>query len=155
MLRGLVLLVACACGRIGFDARGDGGGTDAFAGCPVISAAAGRNHTCAVDRDGRVWCFGTNVDGQVLPGGPLALATPTHVPLAGPAAQIVTGRGFSCARLADGQVQCWGSNAEGKLGNGTLTGTGPTFVSLGSERAIDLVSSSRSACIRRASDGAV
>ena len=58
----VVLVAASACGRIGFDAHGDGGHTDtaadAYTGCPVIAAAAGREHACAIDAKGQVWCFG-------------------------------------------------------------------------------------------------
>ena len=128
---------------------------DAFTGCPITTAATGREHTCAVDVKGNVWCFGRNEFGESIPGGPPAIPEPMRVPLAAAAVEVVTGREFSCARLDDGRVQCWGFNAVGQLGDGTMTQGGPTFVQLGAERAIDLVASSRSACIRRASDSAV
>src|SRR5688572_27483321 len=117
----VVLACACACGRISFDARNDSAAADAFVGCPVTTAAAGRNQTCAVDQRGAVWCFGVNAVGQSVPGGPVVIVEPTQVPLAGPVVQVAAGREVTCARLDDGRVQCWGSNENGKLGDGTTT----------------------------------
>jgi alpha-tubulin suppressor-like RCC1 family protein len=41
----------------------------------VATIAAGTSHTCAQKKDGSVWCWGWNNDGQVSPGAPL-----TNVP---------------------------------------------------------------------------
>src|SRR5687768_13151270 len=111
------MLITGACGRVGFDAH-DGAvtrdaGIDAYTGCRVVAAAAGREHTCALDEKGSVWCFGSNIKGQVLPNGPAYVVTPTKLALGQTVSQLVAGRFFSCARMSDGSVTCWGDGGTG------------------------------------------
>ena len=73
----------------------------------VAQVAAGGWFTCARLERGEVHCWGN------LPG---ASATPTAVPLSGPAVEIACGMSHACARLASGRVECWGSNGSGALG---------------------------------------
>ncbi|HTL33716.1 MAG TPA: hypothetical protein VL326_11360 [Kofleriaceae bacterium] len=154
----LVLLTA-ACGRVGFDARDDAGlsdaGPDAYTGCPVVAASAGREHTCALDMRGNVWCFGDNTKGQVIAGGPPFVVEPTKISLPGQVVQLAAGRAFTCARMLDGNVWCWGENVQGEHGDGGNTNVGPSQVMLGPERAVDIAAGAHDACAIRQSDGAV
>ncbi len=62
-------------------------------------------HTCALARDGGVWCWGGNRAGQAAPGGP-QLVPPTRV--AGlTASAVVAGLGATCA-IDQGVPKCWG-----------------------------------------------
>jgi alpha-tubulin suppressor-like RCC1 family protein len=104
--------------------------TRALAGVDQVTAAGFGDTTCALV-DGRVWCWGTNRDGQlgdgslehetctpsmtstydciaspVLVGGEAGLAGVT---------QITAGTGHVCALDAEGQVWCWGDNRAGQL----------------------------------------
>ncbi len=95
----------------------------------VVSIAAGRNHTCAVRRDGTVWCWGRNSQGQ-LGNGLTALdrsPTPTQVIRANgtPITSIVAVRAgycHTCALDSGKGVLCWGCGSIGELGDGTQQG---------------------------------
>ena len=124
--------------------------------CDFRGVAAGRQHTCAIDGAGAVWCWGLNDAGQSAPGGARHALVPARIELPMPAAQIAAGRDFSCARLDGGAVWCWGDNEDGELGDGTTEfRSAPVAVALGAERAIDLGAGSHHACIRRERDLAI
>jgi alpha-tubulin suppressor-like RCC1 family protein len=83
----------------------------------VVEVAVGNGGTCAVKRDGAVWCWGANDAGQLGQGtnDPRAHGAPTRVAL--PAAtHIAYGAFHLCALLRDGTVQCWGNNKFGQCG---------------------------------------
>ncbi len=86
--------------------------------------AAGGAHTCAVDADGKVWCWGRGDEGQLGDGMGREHASPDR-DRAGAAAPswrtaITAGAAHTCA-LAGGQVFCWGRNADGQIGARLLT----------------------------------
>lgn len=83
----------------------------------VTRIAAGSEHTCALDIDGKVRCWGSNGFAQLGRGRSNATAFPA-VELASAAVEIAAGANFSCAVLAGGTVQCWGDNQSGQLGAG-------------------------------------
>lgn len=90
---------------------------------PVLVAAMD-NHTCALLKDGSVWCWGRNSDGQVGDGTTTLKAMPTKISLPGAATHVAGGgRLHTCALLADQTVACWGANSKGQLGIGSTTGS--------------------------------
>lgn len=84
----------------------------------VLEVAVGETHSCAVDKDGAVWCWGSNQSLQLGAGGGELVSGPVEVPLPGPAAEVATGRAHTCAVLRAGGVYCWGENNAGQLGVG-------------------------------------
>jgi alpha-tubulin suppressor-like RCC1 family protein len=86
--------------------------------------SAGGNHTCAIDSDKALWCWGFNGAGQLGTGGTSASFVPVLVPGLGDVTAVVAGDNHTCALLAPmpgesgGRVWCWGLNREGELGNG-------------------------------------
>ena len=84
----------------------------------VATVSIGDFHACALDRHGRVTCWGQN---QYLALGlgtqGLRSAPTAQVPLPTKASQIVVGRHFSCAELVDGRVFCWGKNSRNNINN--------------------------------------
>lgn len=94
---------------------------------PIVGLAAGREHTCAIDDDAGVWCWGDNSSGQ-LAIGVLGGTQPPVRPLA-PAGNagylagvtsIGLGSAYTCIAL-DGDVYCAGGNGqvEAEIDSGT------------------------------------
>ena len=99
------------------------GSTDPLTG--IIQIANGGKHTCALNLDGEVSCWGSGLYGQRGDNG-------THLPIAYPVkviidsvgtplsniAQVVAGSSYTCALNDDSNVFCWGYGAGGRLGHG-------------------------------------
>jgi alpha-tubulin suppressor-like RCC1 family protein len=85
------------------------------------SVDAGAGHTCALDEDGRAWCWGQNDEGQA--GDGTVIPRDRAVPVVGSFTfrTISAGHAHSCAVRTDGVAFCWGDDSRGQLGNG---GTG-------------------------------
>jgi len=131
----------------------------------VVQLDVGRNHSCAVRDDGRVWCWGDNEAGQI---GNIAshyghlddkntfrIGYALQVPDVVDAVQVSTGQAHSCARHDDGRVSCWGDNEFGQLGDGTRFNrrNHPQFV-VGIDDAVHVSAGDRQTCAVRA-DGDV
>jgi alpha-tubulin suppressor-like RCC1 family protein len=85
----------------------------------AVQVAAGEAHTCALDYDGSVFCWGDNSAGQLGVGGGPDRPVPTQVTkLAGRVVvEITAGAEHSCAIDEQGLAWCWGDNSAGQLGN--------------------------------------
>jgi hypothetical protein len=87
----------------------------------VTSLALGSSHTCALETDGVVECWGNNNQGQLgnaIDSGFEPYPTPEPV-LGLTAANVGTGYYHSCAVRTSGVAACWGQNVDGELGDGT------------------------------------
>ena len=82
----------------------------------AVEVAVGAHHSCALDLDGAVLCWGSNQHTQLGDEVASLISAPVRVPLPGKASQIAIGRGHSCALLTDGAVMCWGAGGAGQLG---------------------------------------
>jgi alpha-tubulin suppressor-like RCC1 family protein len=101
-----------------------------LAGKTLTSIAAGEQHTCAVDRDGKAYCWGYGVNGPLGNGGGSNADVPVAVDTSGVLAGktltgISAGNTHTCAVDSGGKAYCWGSGASGQLGNG---GAGDSLV---------------------------
>ena len=85
------------------------------------SITAGVYHTCALQQDGTVKCWGRNDHGQLGDGTTTERKTPTTVPGLSGVAAIAVGELHTCALMQGGTVKCWGLNASGQLGDDTTT----------------------------------
>ncbi|MGE0447616.1 MAG: chitobiase/beta-hexosaminidase C-terminal domain-containing protein, partial [Vicinamibacterales bacterium] len=78
--------------------------------------AAGESHSVALDTQGRVWTWGTNIHGQLgREGSP---ASPGVVPGLPPVTAVAAGASHTLALTADGRVFGWGQNTFGQVGTG-------------------------------------
>ncbi len=134
--------VACAetfdCDCPCADDRCEGGRCIPAARARQVSAGVG--HTCAVDTDGRLSCWGSNHEGQLGLGGGVggSVGLPTRLsfecdaidssgdclegdPL-GAVLEVHAGDGFTCALRPDGARYCWGNNRRRNLGSGSCCG---------------------------------
>jgi alpha-tubulin suppressor-like RCC1 family protein len=84
----------------------------------ITAIEAGVTHSCAIDRDKRVWCWGGNQFGEL--GREDTQTTHTPKVVAGvPAARSVSAGTFNTCMIgdsADGSVWCWGARATGFMG---------------------------------------
>ena len=91
-------------------------------GCATIEQIApGDTHTCVLASDGHVWCWGSNLHGEM--GDPKLGATthnpPRVVTNLREVTQLTAGYWHTCA-IAGGELYCWGGNDLGQLGDGTF-----------------------------------
>ncbi len=89
----------------------------------VARLNAGSSHACAVLKDGRVACWGSNNRNQLGCGGQEVegcgeTSTPVFVSGIDEAVDLASGREHTCALMRDGHVRCWGFGANGELGDG-------------------------------------
>ncbi len=123
---------------------------------PVI--AAGGDHTCATNGRGGVFCWGSNMTGQL--GRGVGLKKRTNVPvkvvaLGDDNVSVTTGHDFSCALKRSGAVFCWGDNRFGQIGDGTTARRSkPVAVSRLGRRVVDVSAGSNHACAVKG-DGSV
>ena len=85
----------------------------------VTAVAAGREHSLALLRSGKVFAWGRNVAGDLGDGSTENSNLPVEVSGLKEVVAIAAGRNFSLALLNNGKVMAWGYNAYGELGNGT------------------------------------
>src|SRR5262249_10165611 len=115
------------------------------------AVAVGAEHTCALDAQGAVWCWGNNTAGQVDGDSTADAHAPTYAPpgqgkfpASHPAfARVGAGGAHSCAIGVDGSLWCWGSSAA-LVGTASVTAqqigadVGWTAISLGADHACGL-----------------
>jgi hypothetical protein len=71
--------------------------------------AAGRDHTCALDTKGGVWCWGRNNAGQLgRPNIPNA-SVPLAVTIKSEMKSVTAGADFTCGINEDKRAVCWGT----------------------------------------------
>lgn len=115
----------------------------------VVDLAVGSHHVCAVQRGGRVLCWGRNYDGQLGDGQSGVLSSPvTAVVGLEDAVQLAAGFSQTCARRAGGQVVCWGM-VGGYLGNGIAGGSTTPVEVVGLGDAVDVASEGSNMCAVR------
>lgn len=148
----------------GSDASGQLGDDAAFASSstPVLvsgitnatAISAGANHSCALLSNNRIWCWGSDSDGQLGDGGantnsgiPVQVATFTDFNL------VSIGGNTSCARRVSGAAICWGDDSVGQVGNNATLADQITPVAVsGLTSAVTHISVGTShACARRTS----
>lgn len=109
-----------------FGQLGDGG-AETDTDVPVAVAtdlrferlSAGGSHTCGRTTAGEVYCWGSNLRGQ-LGDGRGGTDSPTPRLIAGnlELVQVRAGLVHTCGRTSGGAIYCWGSNLFGQLGDG-------------------------------------
>ncbi|MBU1218293.1 hypothetical protein KKF34_09565 [Myxococcota bacterium] len=86
----------------------------------VKSICPGADHTCALKSDGSLWCWGSNVSGQIGDGTTEDRHEPVRVEsLNYNVISVECGYDHTCVQIDDGSVWCWGSNESGQVGDST------------------------------------
>jgi alpha-tubulin suppressor-like RCC1 family protein len=98
-------------------------------GCEALDVQASGDHTCAVTRDGKVYCWGRAEEGQLgvdplsyrcVGGSVYCHRTPLLVEMP-PMSAVGVGSLSTCAASST-QGYCWGKNSNGQFGNGQTFG---------------------------------
>ncbi|HSW59177.1 MAG TPA: hypothetical protein VLJ60_00145, partial [bacterium] len=90
----------------------------------IVDVSPGGDHTCAIDEDGKAYCWGRNTVGSLGTETELQLVLePVSVDMGGvlkdrKIAEISSGSGHTCSVADDGGIYCWGLNDRGQLGDG-------------------------------------
>jgi alpha-tubulin suppressor-like RCC1 family protein len=117
---------------LGFDAAAifAGGESGLRFGGDLSDVTPGAAHSCALDDEGRAFCWGDNSAGQLgLPPGDAELApVATHPSLR--FRSLGLGGRFTCGVTLDDAVLCWGDNALGQLGRAGESSHEPTPVAV-------------------------
>jgi alpha-tubulin suppressor-like RCC1 family protein len=90
---------------------------------PVERLATGARHTCAVLRDGQMFCWGANLYGQLGLGHTDDIGDDETPAVAGavdvaPVIDLALYANGTCVLFEDGTVQCWGDGLAGSHGHG-------------------------------------
>ena len=87
----------------------------------IEDIAAGKKHTLALDKDGYVWTWGNNEQGQLGDGGTINRIAPQRLNFSDDIVAIAAGAYHSLALDWRGRVWVWGANWYGQLGDGSTT----------------------------------
>ncbi|MEO8061172.1 MAG: hypothetical protein ABI821_00340 [Pseudomonadota bacterium] len=107
--------------------------------CKFRSVAAGGDHTCAIDTNGKAWCWGEDgneATGEQTQNSGLGLPEHRRVPAtntSGNQANLVsidTNRFHTCAVSTFHEVWCWGANGRGESGYPQTVNNGTPFAKL-------------------------
>jgi alpha-tubulin suppressor-like RCC1 family protein len=124
----------------------------------IVAVAAGDDHTCVIDEEDRLFCWGFAQSGQIGEGsgdpsrcdrvvteGPV-VPRPVEIELG--VTRVAGGEGSTCALLVGGGLACWGTACQGQLAGGDTNGraTPARSPSAAAERFVELASGSSHVC---------
>jgi len=119
-----------------------------------VGLVGGVGHSCGVNDEGVVWCWGLNDKGQLGDGSEDDRGVAVAVSGLSGVVSLGAGSKHSCAVRGDGSVWCWGLNNEGQLGdNSTTDSSSPVQVS-GLTGAVGVAGGVEHSCAVK-SDGSV
>jgi len=85
-----------------------------------LTVEGGNTHFCAIRGDDTLWCWGTNLTGQLGLGDNTLRPAPTQVG-SSRWTSVATLFNHTCAIRDDRSLHCWGENDDGQLGDGSTT----------------------------------
>jgi len=85
------------------------------------TVSAGGNHTVAIRKDGSLWAWGWNLQGQLGDGTTTQRTRPVQIGTDANWRTVSAGQFHTMAIREDRSLWAWGSNGHGELGDGTTT----------------------------------
>lgn len=88
-----------------------------------VAVYAAGSHTCALDEEKKLWCWGANGQRQTAIPDLDKVIEPTVVPVDSTQtwARLSLGPSHGCTVRDDQSLYCWGANDDGQLGRGSVT----------------------------------
>lgn len=80
------------------------------------SVTTGARHTCAIQVDQTLWCWGENARGEAAQNDAIAEVLVPAMVNEGPWTAVAAGTAHTCAIEVDGDVWCWGANSRDAIG---------------------------------------
>ena len=105
-------------GKYSFD-EGTAGMTNIGDSSLWVDVSTGGRHTCGINVDGSILCWGDNTYGQIGNGSTAQVKSPVMVGGNSTWSDVSAGGFHTCGIKNDGSLWCWGSNGNGQLGDGT------------------------------------
>lgn len=87
-------------------------------GAGIERISAGYLHSCALQTDDVITCWGEGSNGRLGYGGTADKIDPTEISESGPWIAVDAGEEHSCGIKSDGSAWCWGNGGNGRLGYG-------------------------------------
>lgn len=92
-----------------------------LSGVAQVAAGGYWGTSCAVQRNGRTFCWGSNDSGQLgIDSTERFVATRARLGSMNNGAQLSVGLYHVCGQRRNGTAWCWGFNSSGQLGDGTI-----------------------------------
>jgi alpha-tubulin suppressor-like RCC1 family protein len=87
----------------------------------IVQVAAGVSHVCALDMNQKIWCWGTNGNGQ-LQGADYTDPQPWAAPVLDNQnyLSVVAGTSHTCGLRPNHTIWCWGAGGNGQVGGGFI-----------------------------------
>lgn len=108
-------------------------------------------HTCGIEQDGSIWCWGRNDTGQAGNGQSIDASVPVQLDSTETFVQVTTGAHHTCARTQAGATLCTGDGQYGQLGTGMLDFSVRVVPVIGGLTFVDIEAGSHFTCGRLAS----
>lgn len=97
-----------------------GGPKAVLGGGNYTMVETGAGHTCGIQIDASLYCWGRNDYGQVGVGSTINKLVPTRVWYGGEWSVVRAGNFHTCGIRTNGQLWCFGYNNHGQVGDATL-----------------------------------
>lgn len=96
-----------------------------MAGKKIVKIFVAQHHSCALDDQGAMYCWGVNSNGQLGDGTNTDRSVPVKVggALSSKVITDIGGTANSSCAIAEGKIYCWGQNNRGLVGIGNTSGT--------------------------------
>ncbi len=94
------------------------------------------DHTCALQDDQTLWCWGLGGNGRLGLGNTSTATTPQQLP--GVWIDVAAGGAHTCGVQVGGTAYCWGSSSSGQVGAGSFAGTNTEPVALAGDNWVSI-----------------
>jgi alpha-tubulin suppressor-like RCC1 family protein len=91
-----------------------------------LDVSAGARHTCGIDTERVMYCWGSNTRGEAGNGYVGFTGSPTRLNTALRFRAVTAGHSHTCAITMSDVAFCWGFNDEGQLGIGSISAANST-----------------------------